>query len=286
MCEHKRYYEEMIKNQSGLAHVVLSILVVVVAAVGFTAYRVMLSSDNKESQTGSPSQGSKAEENTPPILAKNIGFKFDKYDPQTKRAGDLVFSDIPALSDKLVGNRIWQDFGVPDNKEGSGQKNPQTVFILPAGTKITAMVDGEVVGMTELYSKDYGIMIAKDKTSKWRYEHEHVVKPTVKLGDKVKAGDVIAEVGAHTNTWQYAGYGIFEIGLYRPHPNGVGGSEDCVFKFLDASVKQDVHANVTAFYDAWEQYRGDTSIYNQEGYFSPGCASGDTITWEQVAPVN
>jgi biotin carboxyl carrier protein len=228
----------------------------------------------------------KNEDDEPPVLAKNIGFRFDTYDPATKRAGDLVFKDLRALKDPLSGNSIWHDYGVEDNKEGSDQKNPQTVFYLPAGTKITSMIDGEVVGITELYSKDFGIMIAKDKDSKWRYEHEHVVKPLVKLGDKVKAGDVIAEIGAHPNSWEYEGYGHFDIGLYRAHPNGVGGSEDCVFKYLDPSVKAGIHAKVTAFYKGWEDYRGDSKIFDQENYFSPGCAIGETISWEQVAPAN
>jgi|GEM_PF-1295580 len=277
----------MVKNSNGFSVIELMIVVVIIAVLGFVGYKVLHKNDVSNMSDEKLSTSDKIEtEDEPPILAKNIGFKFDTYDPVTKSAGDLVFKDLPALKDPITGNAIWHDYGVEDNKEGSDQKNPQTVFFLPGGTKITSMVDGEVVGMTELYSKDYGIMIAKDKNSKWRYEHEHVVKPVVKLGDKVKAGDIIAEVGAHTNTWQYAGYGFFEIGLYRPHPNGVGGSEDCVFKFLDPSVKADIHAKATAFYKGWEDYRGDASIYNQENYFSPGCAIGDTISWEKVAPAN
>lgn len=274
----------MYKNQKGFAHLgLLLVVLVVLAAVGFAGYRVLSSKekDSNQSSTSSNNAEKAADETEPPMLAKNIGFNFDTYNPSTKRAGDLVFSNLPALSDPLVGNRMWMDYGEADNKPGSSQKNPQTVFLLPAGTKITAMVDGEIVGLTEFAKNDYGIMIAKDSSNKWRYEHEHIANPKVKIGDKVKAGDVIAEVGAHTNTWQYANYGIFEIGLYRAHPNGVGGSEDCVFKFLDPSVKSDIHAKVSAFYKGWEDYRGDTKLYDEENYFSPGCVIGETISWEQ-----
>lgn len=279
--------DNMNKNQNGFGIVLVLVALVVLVGIGFAGVKVLSKQSSSKPHAAQPSvstgqsQTEKGDEEAPPVLAKNIGFNFDFYDPATKRAGDFVFANIPALSDPISGNSMWHDFGALDNKPGSGQRNPQTVFFLPGGTKITAMIDGEVVGMTELYSKDYGIMIAKDKQSKWRYEHEHVVKPTVKIGDKVKAGDVIAEVGAHTN-YQYAGYGFFEIGLYRPHPNGVGGHEDCVFKFLDPSVKKDIEAKVTAFYKGWEEYRGDSTIYDEANNYSPGCVTGDTISWEKV----
>ncbi len=282
----------MNKNQNGFSHVLVLVILVLLIGIGFAGFRVF-SNQGSSKPAGAKTEGSTkqsqnnkvSEEEAPPVLAKNIGFNFDFYDPATKRAGDFVFANIPALSDPISGNSMWHDYGVKDKKPGSGKPNPQTVFFLPGGTKITAMVDGEVVGMTELYSKDFGIMIAKDKQSKWRYEHEHVVKPRVKLGDKVKAGDVIAEVGAHTN-YQYGGYGFFEIGLYRPHSNGVGGHEDCVFKFLDPSVKKDIEAKVTAFYKGWEDYRGDTTLYDEANNYSPGCAVGDTISWEKVQMTN
>lgn len=271
-------------SQSGVAHLLPILLIILIVGVGFAGWRVMQSEDSGDGaqDANNSQQSGDAEESDqePPVLAKNIGFNFDTYNPATKMAGDFKFSALPALSDPLVGNQLWMDYGVPDPKPGSTMKNGQTIFILPAGTKITAMVDGEVVALTEFGKDDYGIMIAKDKSSKWRYEHEHVTKPTVKLGDKVKAGDVIAEVAQHTNTWQYAGHGLFEIGLYRARGNNGGGSEDCVFKFLDPSVKQDIQAKVSALYTAWEDFRGDTSIYDQENYASPGCAISDTISWD------
>ncbi len=282
----------MKKNQNGFGAVPVIVMLVAFIGIGFVGFKVFSNQGSDKSDAVKTSESSKQaatekgnEEEAPPVLAKNIGFNFDFYNPATKRAGDFVFANIPALSDPISGNSMWHDFGVPDKKPGSGKRNPQTVFFLPGGTKITAMIDGEVVGMTELYSKDFGIMIAKDKQSKWRYEHEHVVKPRVKIGDKVKAGDVIAEVGAHTN-YQYAGYGFFEIGLYRPHSNGVGGHEDCIFKFLDPSVKKDIEAKVTAFYKGWEEYRGDTTLYDEANNYSPGCATGDTISWETIQKAN
>jgi hypothetical protein len=277
------------QNQKGFSIIELVIILAVVGVLGFVGFKVIQSRDtDKVTQNSSHADNKTESDDSPPMLAKNIGFKFDYYDPQTKRAGDFAFSTIPAMKDPLVGNQLWMDYGESSRKPDSKMKNPQTMFLLPAGTKITAMVDGEVVGLTEFAKNDYGIMIAKDKSSKWRYEHEHIASPTVKLGDKVVAGDVIAEVGQHTNTWQYPGYGFFEIGLYRPHSNGVGGSEDCVFKYLDSSVKKDIQAKVSAFYKAWEEYIGDESIYDQENYASPGCAIEETISWEKpmTAPAN
>ena len=285
----------MIKNQNekGFSVFVLLIILAVIGLVGFVSLKVFQNLNKSDSSQPEQSKQdlsakSSGSGDTPDTLPKNIGFNLGTYDPATKQAGDFRFSAIPALSDPLVNNRLWNDYGDKSPKPGDTMRNPQTVFLLPAGTNITSMIDGEVVSVQEFGNNDYGVMIAKDSKSKWRYEHEHISDVQVKQGEKVKAGQVIAKVGQHTNSWQYPGYGLFEIGLYRSHPNGVGGSEDCIFKFLDQSVKQDIQAKVTGIYTAWEEFRGDTSIYDQENYASPGCVIEETISWEQpmVAPSN
>lgn len=69
------------------------------------------------------------------------------------------------------------------------------------------------------------------------------------------------------------------IGLYRANPTGVVRSEDCVFKFLDPSIKEEMQNKVSSFYTAWEKYIGDTTLYDEENNALPGCAITETISW-------
>ena len=55
-------------------------------------------------------------------------------------------------------------------------------------------------------------MIAKSKNSNVIYELEHIINPTVKVGDKVKAGDIVAQVSDYDSR-NTPGYGLVEIGI-------------------------------------------------------------------------
>lgn len=266
------------------------LIVLVIGVVGFVGWRVMNNKENngeQKSQSSSDESNNSAYDPLPGNIVKNIGFKLDTYNAATKMAGDLKFADFPALKNSNINNKLWADFGEIDLRDAKKERrNPQTVFLLPGGTPITAMVDGKVEVM-EFEKDDYAIMITPNSDSRWKFEHEHITKPRVKTGDTVKAGDVIAEVLPMKN-YEYGGNGMFEIGMYHPHANGRGGYEACVFKYLHNSVKEDILPKTTAFYKAWEDFRGDTQIYDQENFDQPGCVSDEIIGWEEpmVMPPN
>ena len=150
---------------------------------------------------------------------------------------------------------------------------PWPTFILPLGTKVHALIDGIVVDIPKLYSGDYSVMVAPDENGNWVYETEHVINVQVKVGDRVRAGQVVAEVSdfdAHT----YGGFGLVEIGILK------GGNPPihlCPFKYLDPSIKQDVENKILEFYKSWEEFRGDENIYDESVYASPGCLTHDEI---------
>lgn len=205
----------------------------------------------------------------PPLLLKNIGVHLDSYDPQTNKAGDFVFT-----KQKLQFNRLFMPYGfvIPANVTSSGQAkaNPQPTYILPLGTKVLSLVDGIVANVPKLYSDDYSIQVTQNgKLEKWVYETEHVINPIVKVGDKVVAGQVIAEVSPH-NSQQNPGFGIVEIGISK---GGNPPSHFCPYAYLDETVKEDLFAKIKAFYSAWEDYRGQKDLYNSPPEPVPGCST-------------
>lgn len=207
----------------------------------------------------------------PPLLLKNIGVKLDTYNAKTNRAGDFRFTKT-----KLSQGRVFMDFGhtIPASPGRSAKRNPQPTFIVPLGTKVTSLVDGVVVGVPKVWSGDYSIHVAVSKNSNYIYETEHVIKPRVKVGDTVKAGQIIAEV-SNFDTKNTPGFGAVEIGIL------VGGNPPrhlCPFAYLDPSVKADIHKKILGLYTSWEKYIGNPKLYNEKGYKVPGC--------QTLSPIN
>lgn len=255
-------------RQGGFAVVELLIVLVVIAAIGGVGFFVMNRSKDK-STTNVTSANAKETANKSEVKIKHIGVDLAAYDPATNKAGDFVFT-----KDELQFDRIFFEYGfeVPANSAGPAKKNPQPTFILPLGTKVHAMVDGEVFDVPKLYSNDYSVMI-QGEGSELIFETEHVINVKVKKGDKVKAGDVVAEVSDY-DAKNYAGFGLVEIGVLK---GGNPPSHLCTFDYLDDSIKETTLKNITALQKSWEEYRGDSTIYDESKVVIPGCLSRDPI---------
>lgn len=264
-------------DESGFHHVLLGLIIVVFAVISFVGWRVYKnqsapSPQNSNSTTNTSTPQAATDE---PLPLKNLGFNLDYYDSSTGHAGDFLFNSAIAKilqSDPIYQKMIWADYGIQDNRSPNdpSKRNVQPTFRLPLGTKVLAPVDGEVVNVEQLYSDDWTIWFSSSSKSTWSYETEHVKNPTVKVGDKVTAGQVVAEVSDY-DVRNTPGFGVLEIGLFHPVDNKP--THWCPFEHLDDSVKEDTNKKINAFYDAWESYLGDSGIYNQESYPTPGCAT-------------
>lgn len=221
------------------------------------------------SQPASSVRSSRSAGDEPPLRIKHLGIELGPYDAATGKAGDLVFH-----KDNLEYNVIFMPFGwqVPANDVGPAKANPQPTFVAPIGTPVRSIVDGVVVDIPTLYSGDVSIQISDKKQSNWLYETEHVMNPTVKVGDRVTAGQVIAEVSDYT-AQSMPGYGYFEIGILQ---GGNPPQHICPFAYLDPSAKTELESQLTQLYSDWEGYIGDTSLYNEAE--SPlGCVSLEAV---------
>lgn len=221
--------------------------------------------------TPSPTPSTTRSADEPPLLIKNIGINLDYFDPKTNKAGDFVFT-----KQKLQFDRLFMGFGfvipVAVSSRGKDKANPQPTFIVPLGTPVRSLVDGVVANIPKVWSGDYSIQVTTDgKMQKWVYETEHIINPKVKVGDRVAAGQIIGEVSNYDKGLP-TGFGIVEIGILK------GGNPPyhvCPFAYLDPSVKEKLLDKIKAFYESWQQYRGDATLYNAET--TPGCLTLDPI---------
>ena len=196
----------------------------------------------------------------PPVLIQNIGIDFD----------DFEFTES-----EVSFNRLFFDYGfeIPANELGPVKFNPQPTFILPLGSEVSSLIDGVVVGTPKLYSGDFSVMVAPELDSIWAYELEHVINVRVKVGDRVKAGQVVAEV-SDFDSHNYAGLGLVEIGVLR------GGNPPvhlCPFLYLDSFIEQEVESEILELYRSWEEFRGDEDVYDESAYVTPGCLTSEEI---------
>ncbi len=212
------------------------------------------------------------DQNEPTLKLKSIGINLDYYDPVTSMAGDVKFT-----KGKFMFGILFSDYGfvIPADSSASGKakSNPQPTFTLPLGTKVQSLVDGIVVKVPVLYSGDYSIHVAANANSRWIYETEHVINPLVKVGDEVKAGQIIAEVSPHSKDAN-DGFGLVEIGILK---GGNPPQHVCPFAYLDDSIKDDIQKKLTSLYRDWEKYRGDSSLYDESALKMPGCLTLDPV---------
>lgn len=243
--------------RGGYVHVVAMFVLVVVA--GLVIFGFMMSGIEKPRQEEETGMGEVAD-GQPPVLIQNIGIDFD---------------DFEFTREEISFNRLFFDYGfpIPANDLGDARRNPQPTFILPLGTEVTSLIDGVVVDVPKLYSGDFSVMVAPDKNSNWVYETEHVINVRVAKGDRVRAGQVVAEV-SDFDARNYGGLGLVEIGILK---GGNPPEHLCPFQYLDKSIKDEVETQILRHYKDWELFKGDITIFDEEALVSPGCLTLEAI---------
>jgi murein DD-endopeptidase MepM/ murein hydrolase activator NlpD len=201
------------------------------------------------------------------------------YDPATGRAGDVVFQQ-PVQFD-----RIFTQFGfvIPASSSatGSDKPNPQPAYLAPMGTLVHSLVDGVVDQVASLWSTatlgDVSVMVKPDGLPDGCYvviETEHVTNPRVAAGDRVTAGEVIAEVSP-LNSQSSGGLGVVELGILTGAGNG-HPLHVCPYKYFAPDVAATQLAALQRLMSDWEAYMGNPSLWDESAWVDgvPGCSSG------------
>ena len=259
------------QSQKGFAVLEVIIILIVIAAAGFVGYKVLSDKDDSSSADLSNSQQIASESE---VKIKHLGINIDDYDPATDMAGDLKFTKFKFPEGSV--DTIFLEYGrlEPKNsaKGDADRYNPQPTFLAPLGTKVHALIDGTVIDVPKLYSNDYSVHM-QGEGSDYIFETEHVINVLVKKGDKVTAGQVIAEVSDY-NGDQLGGLGLFEIGVLVP---GNPPQHICTFDFLDDSIKDETLQKITKLENDWETYIGDDNVYQQDQEPIAGCRTRDAV---------
>ena len=194
-----------------------------------------------------------------PVL-KNLGLSIEPWNKKTNKAGDFLFENK-----NYVDNKIFTEFGHKIVNDMGEKLLPEIGFNVPVGTKVVSPIDGIITDL-KLYepSQDYIIFMGTDETSPWIVGFEHVYNLRVKVGDKVLAGQELAEVSPSYGRTEY---GNVEINVWT---TGQSIIKYCPFNFLDESLKPVYEEKLNKLASDWEEFIGK-DVYKQEDWVAPGC---------------
>lgn len=199
-----------------------------------------------------------ARDTTQPIL-KNLAVEFGRYDPITGRAGTFLFQKDQ--------DKVFLEFGAKVMGPDGEKTLPTFEYRTIEGATVYAAADGYVTNLEyQSETDDYEILIAPVKqNSVWYVSHDHVKGVSLKVGDRVTAGQVLGTVGS----W-FGGLGRTELMIGRSN-SGRGATYYCPFKLFDPLLVGEYKQKVGNLTADWESFKGDTSIYNESKDVHPGC---------------
>lgn len=206
------------------------------------------------------------ETSVPITYIVNLGVKIEKYDPQTGKAGDIIFNS----KDK----KPFLEFG-PDvltDRNGNLKDNPAFEYHIDPDAEVMAIADGLVVYYKYQEDKDdYEIGVIEPNET-FTVFYDHIANPTLKgLGDNVVAGDILGNPGP----WNPS-MGRFEIQI-NTYPRPGGELSNCPFMFFHPDLVEDYQKKVINLMQDWESFKGSSSQYLEENHVFPGCISENVI---------
>lgn len=181
------------------------------------------------------------------------------------------------------------DFGrvlAPNSASPDPKTNPQPTFFAPLGTPVMAVVSGTVSNVASLYSNDFSIMIASSGNG-GTWEHEHVMNVRVAVGEKVSAGQHIADVSDYECAWGRNGnpsdplcqshLGLVELGLLY---GGASPMHRCPFDpaVVSPSAQAAIFAQLDSARARIKAALNDPSAFGESSWATPEC-----VTLERVA---
>ena len=166
-----------------------------------------------------------------------------------------------------------------------GMKEPQIAIIAPLGTPVISMVDGTVCNLSKVWSNDYTVGVAPIGTpcmmGNWAtvlFEHEHLINPMVKVGDKVKAGQQIGTVSDYNQHWKAKGFGMIEIGVFFVKKGSNKSWHACLGNYLAPAKRDSMLAVLTSVQMAWMAELSDPTLYDLGAQNPVVCLTNDDNT--------
>ena len=220
-----------------------------------------------------------------PKVIQNWGLAVDTYDSGSGMAGVMRIRGVTPptfgnAADDAMYRHIFGVYGM----DLKGMKEPQIAIIAPLGTPVISMVDGTVCNLSKVWSNDYTVGVAPIGTpcmmvgATVLFEHEHLINPMVKVGDKVKAGQQIGTVSDYNQHWKAKGFGMIEIGVFFVKKGSNKSWHACLGNYLAPAKRDSMLAVLTSVQMAWMAELSDPTLYDLGAQNPVVCLTNDDNT--------
>jgi hypothetical protein len=193
----------------------------------------------------------------------NLGVSIDDYDPETGKAGDIVFTKRDKKPFYEMGA------GVLTDQNGNSKDNIAFEYHVDPVSEVFASADGIVVYFEyQEKTDDYEIGIEEPNKS-FTIFYDHVTNPTISgEGDIVYAGDILGNPG----NWS-SSMGRFELQVNTYPPGGGSSTKNCPFLFFHPDLIEEYTSKIEKLMQDWETFKNSDSLYDEEAHIYPGCIS-------------
>lgn len=132
-----------------------------------------------------------------------------------------------------------------------------------AGSTVVSPVSGTIIELEyDENPGDYSMSIEAPNASDWKIIIDHVLEPTIKIGDSVTAGQSLGVAGV----WEKS-FGRTELQIF----NNNDKLSYCPAAFLSSEVSSLILDELTAFMRSWMDFIGNQSAYEIEKMNPAGC---------------
>lgn len=237
------------KNQKGFSHLLIIPILLVLAGIGFAAYRVTKNNPPAESSEKKIA----VDESEPDIVLQNIGID------------DIDSIDINDYAVREFDTHGLKGFYVFGDSLSGGRLNPNFEFSsLKDDTKVVSAIDGVVTFIKEQSeTSDFEVFVQPKDGSAWTVGYDHLVNVVVTKDQTVKAGDTLGEPAVQNN-----GLTRFEMQINKD----VGGETThyCPTVLLDIDVKSAIEEKLLEMQRSWESVTGK-ELYDTDAQDPIGC---------------
>ena len=193
-----------------------------------------------------------------PFTIENLGVTFGAWDKQTNQAGDFDFSSASQFI------KIFSEFG-SQTKDPQGQikELPTMDFIIRHDALISAIAEGQVTGLVyQEESDDYEFSVQSLNDPSYTVVYDHLVNLKIQNGDLIEPGDPLGNPRPWTT-----GVGALEIMV-----NNLDTKQSvCPLGCMNEETLEIYSRQISQLMKDWEEFKDDTTIYDQEDHVVPGC---------------
>lgn len=233
-------------------HFVLRVYLIL--SIGFIFY----CKDTNKSEPTEP------EPNKLPFVIENLGVTFADWDKQSNHAGDFYLT--------YDFSKIFSEFGAQVlDPDWNIKELPTFTYVISNDASVFSISEGQVVRIYhQEESNDYDFSIRSMNDPSYDIVYDHLVNLKIKIGDYIQAGDTLGSPKPLNS----------EIGLVEIMINNLNtGLSYCPFCCFNEDKLEEYEQKVFQLMKDWEEFKGDTAVYDEKNHVFPGCRYESMITY-------